>query len=129
MLGLTLVLSAALTPLFTDEISSQIPIGRWLRDGYVLSNNLAACGVEASERPAALFSFPFLWAESVIHELIDRPGWIRLRSWATMVAWLLMLSFTWHSGPICVNVGVIELLITIFIVAAVAHCPAFGVKV
>ena len=35
----------------------------------------------------------------------------------------------WHSGPICVNVGVIELLITISIVAAVAHCPAFGVKV
>ena len=35
----------------------------------------------------------------------------------------------WHSGPICVNVGVIELLITILIVAVVAHCPAFGVKV
>ncbi len=27
----------------------------------------------------------------------------------------------WHSGPICVNVGVIELLITISIVAVVAH--------
>ena len=27
----------------------------------------------------------------------------------------------WHSGPICVNVGVIELLITIFIVTVVAH--------
>ncbi len=27
----------------------------------------------------------------------------------------------WHSGPICVNVGVIELLITTFIVAVVAH--------
>ena len=35
----------------------------------------------------------------------------------------------WHSGPICVNVGVIELLMTIFIVAVVAHWPAFGVKV
>ena len=35
----------------------------------------------------------------------------------------------WHSGPTCVNVGVIELLITILIVAVVAHCPAFGVKV
>ncbi len=27
----------------------------------------------------------------------------------------------WHSGPICVNVGVIELLITTFIIAVVAH--------
>ena len=35
----------------------------------------------------------------------------------------------WHSGPIGVNVGVIELVITIFIVAVAAHWPAFGVKV
>ena len=35
----------------------------------------------------------------------------------------------WQSGPICVNAGVIELLITMFIVAVVAHCPAAGVKV
>ena len=35
----------------------------------------------------------------------------------------------WHSGPTCVNVGVIELLITTSIVTVVAHCPASGVKV
>jgi hypothetical protein len=90
--GLSLVLSASLTPLFTDEISSQIPNGRWARDGFLLSNNLAACGIEASERPAAFFSFPFLWIESAIHELIDRPGWIRLRSFAMLLAWLLLMT-------------------------------------
>ncbi len=35
----------------------------------------------------------------------------------------------WHSGPICVNVGVICVVITISIVAVAAHCPAAGVKV
>jgi hypothetical protein len=35
----------------------------------------------------------------------------------------------WHSGPICVNVGVICVAITISIVAVMAHCPAAGVKV
>ena len=35
----------------------------------------------------------------------------------------------WHSGTIGVNVGVIELVITISIVAVAAHRPAFGVKV
>lgn len=89
--GLSLVLSAALTPLFTDEISSQIPNGRWVRDGYLLSNNLAACGIEASERPAAFFSFPFLWFESAVHEMIDRPGWIRLRSLLMLLGWFFML--------------------------------------
>jgi hypothetical protein len=92
MFGLTLVLSASLTPLFTDEISSQIPNGRWMRDGYLLSNNLAACGIEASERPAALFSYPFLLIESGIHELIGYPGWIRVRSLTMLLAWLFMMS-------------------------------------
>jgi hypothetical protein len=92
MFGLTLVLSASLTPLFTDEISSQIPNGRWVRDGYLLSNNLAACGIEASERPAAMFSYPFLMMESAIHELIGQPGWIRLRSLTMLFAWLFMMS-------------------------------------
>ena len=35
----------------------------------------------------------------------------------------------WQSGPICVNVGVIDVVTTTFIVAAEAHCPAAGVKV
>jgi hypothetical protein len=35
----------------------------------------------------------------------------------------------WHSGPICVNDGVIFGVTTISIVAVVAHCPADGVKV
>ena len=35
----------------------------------------------------------------------------------------------WHSGPICANVGVIELVTTISIVAVEAHRPAAGVKV
>ncbi len=35
----------------------------------------------------------------------------------------------WQRGPTCVNVGVIELLITISMVTVVAHCPAAGVKV
>ena len=35
----------------------------------------------------------------------------------------------WHSGPICVNVGVICEEITTSIVVVAAHCPAFGVKV
>ena len=35
----------------------------------------------------------------------------------------------WHSGPICVNVGIICEAISTFIVAIVAHCPAFGVNV
>jgi hypothetical protein len=34
-----------------------------------------------------------------------------------------------QSGPICANVGIILLVIRIFIVAVVAHCPAEGVKV
>jgi hypothetical protein len=34
----------------------------------------------------------------------------------------------WQSGPICVNVGVIEAVTTIFIVSLTAHCPAAGVK-
>jgi hypothetical protein len=92
MFALTLVLSASFTPLFTDEISTHIPNGRWVRDGYVLSNNLAACGIKASEQPAAFFSLPFLWVESAIHELIGRPGWIRFRSLITMFAWLLLVS-------------------------------------
>ena len=35
----------------------------------------------------------------------------------------------WHSGPIAVKVGVSCGVITTFIVAVVAHCPAVGVKV
>jgi hypothetical protein len=35
----------------------------------------------------------------------------------------------WHNGPICVNVGMIELLIVMSIVTTDAHCPVFGVKV
>ena len=35
----------------------------------------------------------------------------------------------WHSGPICVNVGVICVAITMSMVMIVAHCPAAGVKV
>ena len=35
----------------------------------------------------------------------------------------------WQRGPICVNVGVALLVITILIVAVVAHCPVAGVKV
>ena len=35
----------------------------------------------------------------------------------------------WHSGPICVKVGVIWLVITISIVAVVAHWFRSGVKV
>ena len=35
----------------------------------------------------------------------------------------------WHSGPICVNIGVICELIVMLIVAALAHCPAAGVNV
>ena len=34
----------------------------------------------------------------------------------------------WHSGPIWANVGVIELVTTISIVAVEAHCPAAGVN-
>ena len=34
----------------------------------------------------------------------------------------------WQSGPICVNAGVIEVVITISIVVDAAHCPAAGVK-
>ena len=34
-----------------------------------------------------------------------------------------------HRGPICANVGVIELVTTISIVAVEAHCPAAGVNV
>ena len=34
-----------------------------------------------------------------------------------------------HSGPICVNVGVICDVITTSIVVVIPHCPAFGVKV
>ena len=35
----------------------------------------------------------------------------------------------WHSGPICVNVGVIFDVITTSIVFVVPQCHAFGVKV
>lgn len=35
----------------------------------------------------------------------------------------------WVSGPICVNVGVIWVAITIVIVAVVAHCVFDGVNV
>lgn len=35
----------------------------------------------------------------------------------------------WHNSAICVNVGVICDVITIFIVVTAAHCPALGVKV
>jgi len=35
----------------------------------------------------------------------------------------------WQSGPICANVGVICVEITISIVVMVAHCPAAGVNV
>lgn len=35
----------------------------------------------------------------------------------------------WHSGPICVNVGVICVAITMLMGTLVAHCPAAGVKV
>jgi hypothetical protein len=35
----------------------------------------------------------------------------------------------WQSGPILLNVGVIEFVITTFIVAVEAHCPAAGVNV
>ena len=35
----------------------------------------------------------------------------------------------WHNGPICVKVGVIWFVITISIVAVVAHWPAAGVNV
>ena len=35
----------------------------------------------------------------------------------------------WHKGPITVNVGVIWLVITIFIVAVPPHCPEAGVNV
>jgi hypothetical protein len=35
----------------------------------------------------------------------------------------------WHSGPICVNVGITCNVITTSIVATDAHCPASGVKV
>ena len=35
----------------------------------------------------------------------------------------------WHSGPICVNVGVTWVLITISMVVKAPHCPAFGVNV
>jgi len=35
----------------------------------------------------------------------------------------------WQSGPICVNVGVMELVTTISIDVDDAHCPAAGVKV
>ena len=35
----------------------------------------------------------------------------------------------WQSGPICVNVGVTLLEITILIVAVVPHCPVAGVNV
>ena len=34
-----------------------------------------------------------------------------------------------QSGPICVNTGVIWLVITISMVTGAAHCPASGVKV
>ena len=35
----------------------------------------------------------------------------------------------WQSGPIWVNAGVIEVVITISIVVEAAHCPAAGVNV
>ena len=35
----------------------------------------------------------------------------------------------WHSGPICVNVGVTCELITMFMAVITPHCPALGVKV
>ena len=35
----------------------------------------------------------------------------------------------WQSGPICVNVVVMELVTTMAIVVVAAHCPAAGVKV
>jgi len=36
----------------------------------------------------------------------------------------------WQRGPICANVGVIPpAVITISMVAVVAHCPEFGVNV
>ena len=35
----------------------------------------------------------------------------------------------WHSGPICVNVGVTCVLTVTLSVAVAAHCPAFGVNV
>ena len=36
----------------------------------------------------------------------------------------------WHSGPICVKVGVICRVMVIFIVVTVPHCDgSFGVKV
>jgi hypothetical protein len=35
----------------------------------------------------------------------------------------------WQIGPICVNVGVMDVVTTTFIVAVEAHCPAAGVKV
>lgn len=35
----------------------------------------------------------------------------------------------WHSGPICVNVGVICDVITTSIVVTLPHWPALGVKV
>ena len=34
-----------------------------------------------------------------------------------------------HNGPIAAKVGTIEVVISISIVAVVAHCPASGVKV
>ena len=35
----------------------------------------------------------------------------------------------WHSGPICVNAGMICALTVTLSVVVVAHCPAFGVNV
>ena len=35
----------------------------------------------------------------------------------------------WHSGPICVNVGVTFSVTVIVKLAVVAHCPAVGVNV
>ena len=35
----------------------------------------------------------------------------------------------WHSGPITAKLGVVCGFTVIFIVAVVAHCPEFGVKV
>jgi hypothetical protein len=33
----------------------------------------------------------------------------------------------WHNGPICINVGLIDGIITISIVVTTAHCPVPGV--
>lgn len=34
-----------------------------------------------------------------------------------------------HNGPIAAKLGIMEVVISISIVAVVAHCPALGVKV